>query len=514
MEGWRRASRRRLAQRQEPGTAVESVRFCALLVPINILARARPADRAAARVAREEPGRALLLSLLLAGGCGSPALAPLHAQPPPPNRVLQLDGRGAYVELPAQVFDGLEECTVEGWVRWNSFRYWSRFFEVGRGSWEGFNVGQFGITPQLNTYFPSVPADVGVEQIHAPGILRLGEWGHVAMVIGGEQVTLHYNGQVVATGRLRGGLSSLPVKERFVLGRNNWGTFGAPGVVRPEEPSATQVPPDAPTQHEGGFEDLDGQIDEVRVWRVARSPEEIRGTLLARLSGSEPDLVALWNFDDGSVRDATARHHGEYRRGARAVEAPFPTIDPHARLQPVLHLDGFNSYAELPADMVRELKESTVEAWIRCDTLQPEGEGRFFELDGTAGRLRISTGGWGADAESAILFTIVGGPKGWTFHNAWAKNAIQPNHWFHLAAASGTQGMRFYLNGVLVASNTYSGSFASILPTGPVLLGKTADTNQPSWDRTFGGELTDVRVWNRPRTVEEIRRDMFRQLDG
>jgi len=30
------------------------------------------------------------------------------------NRVLDLDGNGAYVELPARVFDGLAECAVEG----------------------------------------------------------------------------------------------------------------------------------------------------------------------------------------------------------------------------------------------------------------------------------------------------------------------------------------------------------------------------------------------------------------
>ncbi|MBI2925265.1 MAG: response regulator [Verrucomicrobia bacterium] len=460
-----------------------------------------------------------LHSLLAAAWLGLAALAPFSqvptadAQPPATNRVLELDGKGAYVELPARVFDGLEECTVEGWVKWQSFRYWSRFFEVGRGSWQGFNVGQSGIEPTLSAYFPSEPAEAGVEQIHAPSVLRVGEWGHVALVISRDQVTLLYNGQAVASGRLRGGLQSLPVKERFVLGRNNWGTFGAPGVVRPEETVAPTSTADKPTQSEGLFEDFHGQMDEVRVWRVARSAEEIRRTMTTRLAGSETNLVALWNFDDGSASDATGRFHGQYRRQARAIEAEFPAILPGVRLQPVLLLDGLHSYAELPPGIFQELKESTVEAWIQCDGLQPEGEARFFEVGQDGEMFSISPGLWGADASSAVVFTIVSGQQGPVFHNAWAKNVIRPGRWFHLAAVSGEGGMRFYLNGVLVATNSYPGSFASTRCSGPTRLGKTIESNKPA-ERTLRGQLADVRVWGRQRTGDEIGRDMFRLLRG
>lgn len=430
------------------------------------------------------------------------------------NRVLELDGTGSYVELPARVFDGLAECTVEGWVRWQSVRFWSRFFEVGRGSWEGFNLGQGRIASQLSAYFPSVPDEAGVAQIHAPGLLRLGEWGHLAMVIGHERVTVFYNGQEVAAGRLQGGLTVLPVKERFVLGRNNWGTFGEPGVVRQDEAPDPRPASDRPTQEDGHFEDFHGQMDEVRVWNRARSAEEIRRTLSVRLTGTEPNLVALWNFDDGSATDATGRFHGELRRQARTVPAAFPTAGPGARLQPVVQLDGNDSYVELPPNIFRKLPESTVEAWIRCAGLQPEGEARFFEVgDGALGRFySISPGLWGADARSAVLFTIVG-PKGWKFHNAWAKNAIQPGRWFHLAAVSGSGGMRFYLNGVLTATNSHTGSFASIDAAGPAFLGRSVESTATR-NRTFQGEMTDVRVWDRSRSGQEIRGAMFARLRG
>ena len=48
------------------------------------------------------------------------------------NQVLQFEGGTlSYVELPAHIFDGLEEATVEGWVRWDRFATDARFFDFG-----------------------------------------------------------------------------------------------------------------------------------------------------------------------------------------------------------------------------------------------------------------------------------------------------------------------------------------------------------------------------------------------
>jgi hypothetical protein len=41
-----------------------------------------------------------------------------------------------------------------------------------------------------------------------------------------------------------------------------------------------------------------GQMDEVRVWNIARSEAQIAATMFQRLTGNEPGLVAYWRFDD------------------------------------------------------------------------------------------------------------------------------------------------------------------------------------------------------------------------
>jgi hypothetical protein len=71
-----------------------------------------------------------------------------------------------------------------------------------------------------------------------------------------------------------------------------------------------------------GFQGFRGRMDEVRLWRTARSEAQIRENLLTRLTGQEEGLLALWNFDDEANpgRDASpSRHDGALQGGAQVV---------------------------------------------------------------------------------------------------------------------------------------------------------------------------------------------------
>src|SRR5690349_583599 len=66
--------------------------------------------------------------------------------------------------------------------------------------------------------------------------------------------------------------------------------------------------------------DFKGQMDEVRVWRTARSQTEIRENMLKTLRGNEPGLVGYWNFNDGTAKDSSpGRHHGTLKGNAKIV---------------------------------------------------------------------------------------------------------------------------------------------------------------------------------------------------
>ena len=64
-----------------------------------------------------------------------------------------------------------------------------------------------------------------------------------------------------------------------------------------------------------------GEMDEVRVWNVARTAEEIGDTMNRKLEGNESGLVGLWNFDDGTARDSSPQgHDGTLVGNAQSVE--------------------------------------------------------------------------------------------------------------------------------------------------------------------------------------------------
>jgi Concanavalin A-like lectin/glucanases superfamily/IPT/TIG domain len=65
-----------------------------------------------------------------------------------------------------------------------------------------------------------------------------------------------------------------------------------------------------------------GNIDEVRIWSVARSASQIQATMLQRLD-SAPGLVAAWHFD-GNFQDLTGGHHGTPMSGAVVVPSTSP----------------------------------------------------------------------------------------------------------------------------------------------------------------------------------------------
>ncbi len=226
----------------------------------------------------------------------------VSAQPAFTNRVLELDGHGSYVELPANIFTNLAEATVEGWVKWNRFGEYSRFFDFCR---EGalMAVRNSGAEPDLVFEISRNNSNPYVE-IKVPGILSTNQWFHVAAVSGAGGMKLFVDGVQVGANPHTGSFAWIGNGAHDFLGRSNW---------RESKPQLN--------------EDFQGQMDEVRVWATVRTGEQIRANLFRRLTGQEAGLVALWNFDDPDRpgRDATSNHFdGELKGGARAIPGALP----------------------------------------------------------------------------------------------------------------------------------------------------------------------------------------------
>jgi len=105
----------------------------------------------------------------------------LQAQPAVPNQVLELDGNGSYVELPPNIFNDLDEATVECWVKCERFYNWTRVFDFGEKV-RSMNVTLAWDVPDLA--FDISEGAAARHFIRVANLLQVNQWCHVAAVSG------------------------------------------------------------------------------------------------------------------------------------------------------------------------------------------------------------------------------------------------------------------------------------------------------------------------------------------
>ena len=61
-----------------------------------------------------------------------------------------------------------------------------------------------------------------------------------------------------------------------------------------------------------GFQPFNGGLDDVRLWNLVRTPDQVQASRLSELTGNEPGLAAYWRFNEGSgttVADDSPNNH-------------------------------------------------------------------------------------------------------------------------------------------------------------------------------------------------------------
>ncbi|RKY03822.1 hypothetical protein DRP77_05345, partial [Candidatus Poribacteria bacterium] len=140
--------------------------------------------------------------------------------------------------------------------------------------------------------------DMKLYLIRVPGILKANRWYHIAAAFDGKLMRLYLNGVLVGERAYEGDLSAILKEGENLLGKAHWREN----------------------------EDFKGQLDEIRIWGVARTGEQIRSTMFRKLRGDEPGLVGLWNFDSGDAKDSSPNgYDGMLIGNARCVEAELPS---------------------------------------------------------------------------------------------------------------------------------------------------------------------------------------------
>ena len=160
--------------------------------------------------------------------------------------------------------------------------------------------------------------------------------------------------------------------------------------------------------------------------------------------------------------------------GRRREAAPSPSENPKSEIRNpnssqslhgsaaanrVLQLDG-QCYFALPKNIVAGLSAATIEGWIKWDKLLPYAD--LFDFGGQNGEMFVKTGNpEGANSADLTAVFDVGYPPVQRI-NLHVPDILRKNQWFHLALVTGPGGMRLFVNGELMATTNYTGSFAAI----------------------------------------------------
>jgi len=200
-----------------------------------------------------------------------------------PNRGVDLDGTGDYIDLPDAAYFTGGSFTVEAWVYPRTYANWSRIFDFGNGPAN--NNILLGVT-QGTTGFPRLEIFNGAatQGITSSQQLPLNAWTHIAIVYSPGTATMYFNGTQVATGAVHAPLNIVRVNN--YIGKSNWA-----------DPEANMI------------------VDEFRIWNAAVSAASLNAYRCGTSLTGHPNfanLVAHLAMNEGSGTTVADKANGLY----------------------------------------------------------------------------------------------------------------------------------------------------------------------------------------------------------
>ena len=198
---------------------------------------------------------------------------------PSDNNALDFDGTDDYVSISSLDMGDRSALTVETWVNPHTFNESgdNNISNLIRGGNENviLRIGDSGIANNQPQFVITIGSDQ--YKLDANTSLNANKWYHIAGVYDGSTIKLYINGKLDNSISRTGTIASS--SEANILGGETGGHY------------------------------LDGQMDEVRIWNVARTATEIRENMTRSVNGNASGLIASYRFNETSgttLHDATA----------------------------------------------------------------------------------------------------------------------------------------------------------------------------------------------------------------
>ena len=203
--------------------------------------------------------------------------------------VLCLDGQSfvSFMNAAGLIPDGNEPFSIEVWANVDPvvsgdgahFTYWGEEFDDQSNGFR-FLVGAGGL---LHYHWANdMQGDLGGIDASDDATGQSGDgWHHFAITYDGTEAVMYHDGSSIASRVLDGPVAVADANHR--IGRKATDDFGS------------------------GY--YAGYLDEIRIWNVARSGQDIADNRGQRLNGTEDGLVAYWSFDGADLGDLTGNGH-------------------------------------------------------------------------------------------------------------------------------------------------------------------------------------------------------------
>ena len=209
---------------------------------------------------------------------------------------LSLDGKGSFVEInDSEILNNMsDQLTVSTWFKCNEYpkdyspivtktNTWDPEFKDRSYLLNLKNDGtiEFAASPKGESHVSLFPTNY---------VIQLNTWTHLTGVIDAKNDTI-----------------------KLIIDGNEIARAGFKGV---NQIFSSKLPLRFGWTQEifFGHNYVNGYIDEVRVWNIARSTEDIRADMNKQLNGDEPGLVGYWKFDtqqDDKISDSSPnKNHG------------------------------------------------------------------------------------------------------------------------------------------------------------------------------------------------------------
>jgi hypothetical protein len=396
----------------------------------------------------------------------------------PTKRAITFDYVDDHLTLPSDVWIN-GDFTIETWVYMRSYSSYPRLLDIGNGADQHSVVLAASSEAFGNKPYIYLGNGGNISSLHAPNPLPLNTWSHIAATLNGSTLTMYVNGQEVSTGETVY-IPQNVVRTNNYISNGNWGVN----------------------------EKIDGMIDDLRIWSVAKTADEIRGNYTRTLTGNEANLTAYWKFDE--LAGNTAIDSSPNGKNAtlvnmdsqKAWQANAPEILSNPK-EIALKMDGNNDYVDVADNVWFDGSDLTIEAWVNMHSYATWS--RIIDFGNGAGNNNLVFVATTGDTGYPSIYWWDGAPYWYMQSQA----QVPLKKWTHLAVTlDSNNDVKMYMDGVVVASGTATLRPANVNRTN-CYIGKS---NWP--DKLFHGLMDDVRIWNVARTQEQIINNKERPLIG